>query len=33
VFVACKPLQDNIVFVGKAGVYPSETPYRCSTLG
>jgi hypothetical protein len=25
-------LSRTVVFAGKAGVYPSETPFRCSTL-
>jgi hypothetical protein len=32
-FAPCKPLQDSIVFAGKAGAYPSETPFRCSAPG
>jgi hypothetical protein len=33
VFAHGKPFQDSIVFASKAGAYPSETPFRCSTLG
>jgi len=33
VFVLRKLLQLSLVFVGKAGAYPSETPFRCSTQG
>jgi hypothetical protein len=32
VFSPGKNFQDNTIFVGKAGAYPSETPFRCSTL-
>ncbi len=32
VFIPCKPSQDSIVFVGVAGAYPSETPFRSSIL-
>jgi hypothetical protein len=32
-FVPGKPLQPLLGFVGKAGAYPSEEPFRCSTLG
>jgi len=28
-----KPLQPSLMFVGKAGAYPSEAPFKCSTLG
>ncbi len=31
-FVSCKPFKDSIVFVGEAGVYNSETAFKCSTL-
>ncbi len=27
-FIPCKHIQDSIVFVGKAGAYSSETPFR-----
>jgi hypothetical protein len=30
VFAPGKPFQDSTVFWGKAGAYPSETPFRCS---
>jgi len=33
VFAPHKPFQGRIVFVGKAGVCPSETPFRCSLSG
>ncbi len=33
VFVPGKPLQPSLVFAGKAGAYPSEAPFRYSTLG
>jgi hypothetical protein len=33
VVVLGKPFQLILVFVGKAGAYPSETPFRCSTQG
>jgi len=33
VFAPGKPFQERIVFGGKAGVYPNETPFRRSTLG
>jgi len=32
VFVTGKLLQPSLMFAGKAGVYPSEAPFRCSTL-
>ncbi len=32
VFVPGKPFQPGIVFVGKAGAYPSELTFRYSTL-
>jgi hypothetical protein len=32
VFVPGKPFQPSLMFAGKAGAYPSETPFRCSTL-
>jgi hypothetical protein len=28
-----KPFQPNLMFAGKARAYPSEAPFRCSTLG
>ncbi len=31
-FVPGKPLQPSLMFEGKAGAYPSEAPFRCSTL-
>ncbi len=31
--ISYKPFQDNIVFEGKAGAYPSETPLKYSSLG
>jgi hypothetical protein len=33
VFVPCRPFHDSIVFAGKAGAYPREAPFRCSTPG
>jgi hypothetical protein len=33
VFVPGKPFQPCLMFVGKAGAYPSETPFRGSTIG
>jgi hypothetical protein len=33
VFILCKLCRDSVVFVGKAGVYQSETPFRSSTPG
>jgi hypothetical protein len=31
-FVPWKPLQPILMFVSKAGAYPSEAPFRCFTL-
>jgi hypothetical protein len=31
--VPLKPFQASLMTVGKAGVYPFEEPFRCSTLG
>jgi hypothetical protein len=28
-----KPLEPSLMFAGKAGAYPSEAPFRCSTIG
>jgi hypothetical protein len=28
-----KPLQPSLMFAGKAGAYPSEAHFSCSTLG
>ncbi len=28
-----KPFQSRLMIAGKAGVYPNEAPFRCSTLG
>jgi hypothetical protein len=28
-----RPLQPRIMLVGKTEAYPSEAPFRCSTLG
>ena len=28
-----KPFQPSIMFVSKAGAYPTEAPFRCSNLG
>jgi hypothetical protein len=28
-----KPFQFSLMFAGKARAYPSEAPFRCSTLG
>ena len=33
VFVPGKIFQPSLMFVGKAGAYPVEEPFRCSTLG
>jgi hypothetical protein len=33
VFVPGEPLQPSLMFLGKAGVYPIEEPFRCATLG
>jgi len=33
VFVIGKPFQPSLMFVRKAGAYPSETPFRHSTQG
>jgi len=33
VFDNPKPFQDSIVFMGKVGANPSETPFRCPILG
>jgi hypothetical protein len=33
VVVPGKPFQHSLMFAGKAGVYPSEPPFRFSTLG
>jgi hypothetical protein len=33
VFVLGKPFQPSLMFEGKAGAYPSEAPFRRSTLG
>ncbi len=32
-FVNGKPFQPSLMFVGKAGAYPIEEPFRCCTLG
>jgi hypothetical protein len=32
-FVPGKPLQASLMFAGKAGAYPSEAPFMCSSLG
>jgi len=32
VFVPGKPFQPSLMFAGKAGAYPSEASFRCSTL-
>jgi hypothetical protein len=31
-FVPAKPFQPSLMFSGKARAYPSEAPFRCSTL-
>ncbi len=31
-FVPGKPFQTSLKFAGKVGAYPSEAPFRCSTL-
>jgi hypothetical protein len=33
VFVPAKLFQPSLMFAGKVGVYPSEAPFMCSTLG
>ncbi len=33
VFIPGKLFQPSLMFAGKAGAYPSEAPFRCSTLG
>jgi hypothetical protein len=33
VFVPGKPSQLSLLFVGEAGAYPCEAPFRCLTLG
>jgi hypothetical protein len=33
VFVPDKSFQPGLMFVGKAGTYPIEEPFRCSNLG
>ncbi len=33
VLVHGKPFQPSLMFAGKARAYPSEAPFRCSTLG
>jgi hypothetical protein len=30
-FVPRQPFQPSLMFVGKAGAYPSEAPFICST--
>jgi hypothetical protein len=32
VFVLGKFFQPSLMFAGKTGAYPSEAPFRCSTL-
>ncbi len=32
-YVPGKPFQPSLMFAGKAGAYPSEAPFRCSSLG
>ncbi len=32
VFVPGKTFQPSLMFTGKAGAYPSEAPFRCTTL-
>jgi hypothetical protein len=32
-FVPGRPFQPSLIFVDKAGAYPSEAPFKCSTLG
>jgi hypothetical protein len=31
--VSGKPFQPSLMLVSKVGTYPSEAPFRCSTLG
>ncbi len=33
VFVLGMPFQHGLIFLGKAGAYPSEAPFRSSTQG
>jgi hypothetical protein len=33
VFVLLRPFRASLMFVSKAGAYPCEAPFRCSTLG
>ncbi len=33
VFVPGKPFQPSLLFAGNSGAYPSEAPFRCSTIG
>ncbi len=33
VFVPGKPFLPSLMFVGKAGAYPSEASFRCSAIG
>ncbi len=32
VFAPAKPFQPSLMFAGETGAYPSEAPFRCSTL-
>jgi hypothetical protein len=32
-FTAVKPFQPSLMFLGKAGAYPCDAPFKCSTLG
>ncbi len=32
-FITNKPFQPSLMFAGKAGAFPSEAPFKCSTLG
>jgi len=32
-FVPEKPFPPSKMFMGKAGAYPSEAPFKCSNLG
>ncbi len=33
VFVPAKPFKASLMHAGKAGTYPKEEPFRCSSLG
>jgi hypothetical protein len=33
VFAPGKTFHDSIMFTGKAGAYPRESPFKCFTMG